>query len=94
MRLQILNTLKLWVSQPRVDAGKTAPDSFQDAMRDTESTAFVMWKCNGYKDKCDFSVMNEAIEELRDEPNDLDACNNFQTCHGCISASKDNIKCG
>ena len=75
-------------------AGKPAPDSFGGAMKDTESTAFVMWKCNGHKDKCDFSPMNEAVEELRDEPNDLDACNKYPTCHECITASTGNIKCG
>jgi len=37
-------------------AGKPAPDSFGGAMKDTESIAWVMWKCNGgNKDKCDFS---------------------------------------
>ena len=36
-------------------AGKPAPDSFGGAMKDSESTAWVMWKCNGNKQKCDFS---------------------------------------
>lgn len=27
--------------------GKTAPDSFVGAMKDSESTAFVFWKCRG-----------------------------------------------
>lgn len=37
-------------------AGKPAPDSFTGAMKDTESTAWVMWKCNGNnKAQCDFS---------------------------------------
>jgi len=74
--------------------GKGAPDSFQGAMKDTESTAFVFWKCVGSnKDVCDFSPTAEAVEELRG-PYDLDACNKYPTCHECITASEGGVKCG
>jgi len=42
-------------------AGKKAPDSFGQAMKDTESTAWVMWKCSGaHKDKCNFAATQIA----------------------------------
>lgn len=73
-------------------AGKPAPDSFGGAMKDTESIAFVMWKCNGQKDKCDFSP-SQLADGLRG-PNDIDSCNKYADCHACITASDDNVKCG
>ena len=78
-------------------AGKGAPDSFQGAMKDTESTAFVMWRCNtGAKSACDFSEGSaELVDDLRaDAPFDMDACNKYPDCHSCINAKEGGVKCG
>jgi hypothetical protein len=80
-------------------AGKPAPDSFVGAMKDTESTAWVMWRCSSGKDQCDFSVvgeeetLEETLIELRG-PNDIDGCNKYPDCHSCINAKEGDIKCG
>ena len=71
----------------------SAPYSFKDAMDDHESTAFVMWKCNGInKAQCDFSATT-TVEELRDV-RDQDACNHYPDCHSCITAHEGDVKCG
>jgi hypothetical protein len=73
--------------------GQPAPDSFGGAMKDTESTAWVMWKCNGNdKTKCDFSP-KQLADELRG-PNDLDTCNKYPDCHSCITARDGDVLCG
>jgi hypothetical protein len=75
-------------------AGKDAPDSFGGAMKDTESTAWVMWRCTSGKDQCDFSQTGELAEELRVGDGDIDACNKYPDCHSCITAKEGDIKCG
>lgn len=62
-------------------------------MKDTESTAWVMWKCNGNdKTKCDFSP-KQLADELRG-PNDIDSCNKYPDCHSCITARDGDVLCG
>lgn len=75
-------------------AGQDAPDSFGGAMKDTESTAWVMWRCTSGKEQCDFSQTgDELLDELR-APLDIDACNKYPDCHSCISAKEGDVKCG
>jgi hypothetical protein len=79
-----------------------AVDSFKQAMIDTESTAFVMWKCNGKdKTKCDFNpgmdaeyLGDQLMKKYKLKDDIIDSCNKYPDCHSCITASEQDNKCG
>lgn len=68
--------------------GQPAPASFKAGMVSNKALAEVLWRCKAGAAGADCSFNNTVSA-----PRDVDSCNKYKDCHGCIS-SEGALKCG